>query len=70
MRHPKIIIAGLGVAIAAAAGGITAASAGGATASGTAPASAVAAVATVHTVPAAVAGQRESILVNAHGLPL
>jgi len=70
MRHPKIIIAGFGVAIAAAAGGITAASAGGATASTTAPASGAAAGATVHTVPAAVAGQRESILVNAHGLPL
>jgi predicted lipoprotein with Yx(FWY)xxD motif len=70
MRHPKIIIAGLGVAIAAAAGGITAASAGGATASSTAPASAGAAGATVHTVPAAVAGHQESILVSAHGLPL
>jgi len=70
MRHPKIIIAGLGVAIAAAVGGVTVASAGGSAAGDATPASPAATGATVRTVPAEVAGQRESILVDAHGRPL
>ena len=65
MRHPKIIIAGIALAAVAAGGGITAASA-----SGSPAASASAAPATVRTAPAAVAGKTETILVNAHGLPL
>ena len=71
MRHPRIVIAGLGAAALATAGGITAA----ATAS-TSPASAApspshsAAAATVRTAQAVVAGKTETILVNATGQPL
>jgi predicted lipoprotein with Yx(FWY)xxD motif len=64
MKRPRIIMAGVGLAALAAAGGITAASAGG-----TAAASATGA-ATVRTASAAVAGQTETILVNSQGLPL
>jgi predicted lipoprotein with Yx(FWY)xxD motif len=70
MRHPRMIIAGIGLAAVAAVGGVTAASAGGSSASSTASASPAAAVATVRTAPANVAGTSETILVNAHGLPL
>jgi predicted lipoprotein with Yx(FWY)xxD motif len=70
MRHPRIIIAGIGLAAVAAVGGVTAASAGGSTASSTPSASPAAATATVRTVRANVAGTSETILVNAHGLPL
>src|SRR6185437_9065023 len=71
MRHPRVIIAGIGLAAVAAAGGITAASAAGAPASSTPSATASATVtATVRTAPANVAGTSETILVNAHGLPL
>ena len=70
MRHPRIIIAGIGLAAVAAVGGVTAASAGGSTASSTPSASPAAGAATVRTVPANVAGTSETILVNAHGLPL
>ena len=65
MRHPKIIIAGIGLAVLAVGGGITAASA-----SGSPAASATAAPATVRTAPAAVAGKTETILVSGRGLPL
>lgn len=65
MRHPKIIIAGLGLAAVAAAGGITAASAGSSSAAG-----ASSAQATVHTARATVAGKTENILVDGRGLPL
>jgi predicted lipoprotein with Yx(FWY)xxD motif len=69
MRHPKLIIAGIGLAAVAAAGGVTAAAAGGPSASSsTAGHSATAA--TVRTVSATVAGKTETILVNSGGLPL
>ncbi len=75
MRNPKIVVAGIGLAAVAAVGGITAASASG---SGSAPPAArstpsagtAVAAATVRTAPAAVAGTNETILVDAHGLPL
>ena len=70
MRHPRIIIGGIGLAIVAAAGGVTAAAAG-ATPAASAPAAAHGAMAaTLRTAPVTVAGKTETILVNAHGLPL
>ena len=69
MRHPRIVIGGIGLAVVAAVGGVTAAAAGGSPTS--APAAGHSAMpATVRTVPASVAGKTETILVNAHGLPL
>jgi predicted lipoprotein with Yx(FWY)xxD motif len=69
MRHPKLIIAGIGLAAVAAAGGVAAAAAGGPSASSsTAGHSATAA--TVRTASATVAGKTETILVNSGGLPL
>ena len=65
MRHPKIIIASLGLAAVAAAGGITAASVGSSSAASVSPAQA-----TVHTARATVAGKAETVLVNRRGLPL
>src|SRR5258708_26833056 len=65
MRHPKIIIAGIGLAVVAVGGGISAASASGSPAASTSAASA-----TVRTASAAVGGQTETILVNNRGLPL
>jgi uncharacterized delta-60 repeat protein len=62
MRHPRTIIAGIGLA-AMAAGGVTAVSAGGSPAS-SAP-SAGTAAATVRTAPAAVGRSTGAILVNA-----
>jgi predicted lipoprotein with Yx(FWY)xxD motif len=70
MRHPRIIIAGIGLAAVAAAGGVTAASAAGSPASSTPSASASATAATVRTAPANVVGTTETILVTAQGLPL
>ena len=75
MRHPRIIVGGIGLAVVAAVGGVTAASAGSSPAASTRAASAPAAghgavTATVRTAPATVAGKAETILVNAHGLPL
>ena len=76
MRHPRIIIAGIGLAALAAVGGVIGATAGGSTASTasptrtTAPAVPGTAAATVHTAQAAVGGKSKTILVNAHGLPL
>lgn len=72
MRHPRVIIAGLGLGLAAVAavGGVTAASAGSSPASSPPAASRSTAAATVRTAPATVAGKTETILVNAHGLPL
>jgi predicted lipoprotein with Yx(FWY)xxD motif len=69
MRHPRVIIAGLGLAAVIAVGGVIAAS-GGSPASSTPSASPGAAAATVHAAPAAVAGKTETVLVNAQGLPL
>ena len=69
MRHPKLIIAGLGLAAVAAAGGVAAAAAGGPSA-GSPAAGHGATAATVRTASAAVAGTTETILVNSGGLPL
>jgi predicted lipoprotein with Yx(FWY)xxD motif len=70
MRHPKIIIAGIGLAaVAATAGGITAAAAGTSPASSTHSASQSSAT-TVRTASATVGGKTETILVNGRDLPL
>jgi predicted lipoprotein with Yx(FWY)xxD motif len=69
MRHPRIIIASIGLAAAAVIGGVTAAAASSSPASHSSTASQNAA-ATVHTVQASVAGKTETILVNEMGLPL
>ena len=69
MRHPKLIIAGIGLAAVAAAGGVTAAAAGGTSASNAAAGHSATAP-TVRTASAAVAGKTETILVNSGGLPL
>jgi predicted lipoprotein with Yx(FWY)xxD motif len=70
MRHPKLIIAGIGLAAVAAAGGATAAAAAGGPSAGNAATGHSAAAATVRTVSATVGGQTETILVNSGGLPL
>ncbi len=80
MRHPRIIIAGIGFAALAAIGGVTAASVSGSpansphsagqSAAGQSAAGQSAAAATVRTASAAVGGKSETILVNAQGLPL
>ena len=64
MKRPRIILAGVGLAALAAAGGITAASASGT------PAARATGPATVRTASATVAGKTETILVNRQGLPL
>jgi predicted lipoprotein with Yx(FWY)xxD motif len=69
MRHPKMIIAGIGLAIVATVGSVTAASAG-ATPAGSAPSAVHGAAPTVRTASVTVAGMTETILVNAGGLPL
>ena len=70
MRHPKFIIAGLGVALAAA-GGISAGLATGSAASSTRPAVTVPAAAlTVRVAHALVGGKTEAILTDGSGLPL
>jgi predicted lipoprotein with Yx(FWY)xxD motif len=69
MRHPRLIISGIGLAVVAAAGGVTAAAAASSPASSGHPAGQNAAT-TVRTASAAVAGKTETILVNARGLPL
>jgi predicted lipoprotein with Yx(FWY)xxD motif len=61
MRHPKLIIAGIGLAAVAAAGGSSASSS---------TAGHRATAATVRTASATVAGKTETILVNSGGLPL
>jgi predicted lipoprotein with Yx(FWY)xxD motif len=70
MRHPKLIIAGIGLAAVAAAGGVTAAAAAGGTSASSATTGHSATAATVRTASATVGGKTETILVNAHGLPL
>jgi predicted lipoprotein with Yx(FWY)xxD motif len=70
MRHPKLIIAGIGLAAVAAAGGATAAAAAGGPPAGHAATGHSAAAATVRTASATVVGQAETILVNSGGLPL
>ena len=69
MRHPKLIIAGIGLAAVAAVGGVTAAAAGGPSVSSS-TAGHTATAATVRTASATVAGKTETILVNPSGLPL
>jgi predicted lipoprotein with Yx(FWY)xxD motif len=70
MRHPRIIIASISLAAAAAiGGGVTAASATSSHASSR-PSTSQHATATVHTVQAAVGSKTETILVNRAGLPL
>ncbi len=70
MRHPRIIIAGIGAAVLATAGGITAATAGTSAATSAPVAGHSAAAATVRTAQAAVGGKMEAILVTATGQPL
>jgi predicted lipoprotein with Yx(FWY)xxD motif len=70
MRHPRIIIASISLATAAAiGGGVTAAAATSSHASSR-PAVSQHAAATVRTVQATVGGKTETILVNSQGLPL
>ena len=70
MRHPRIVIASISLAAAAAiGGGITAAAATGSPASSR-PAASQQAAATVRTAQATVAGKTETILVNSQGQPL
>ena len=75
MQHPRIMIASIGVAVVAAAGGITAASVGTSTASA-APAAShsatshSAAAATVRTAQVPVGGKMETILTTSTGQPL
>jgi len=83
MRHPKVIIASVGLAMAAAIGGVTATVASGSPASSAAPASTapassagpagsspVTGSAGVRTAQALVGGKTETILVDSRGLPL
>ena len=70
MRHPKLIIAGTGIAALAAALGATAAATTGGTYASYSTAGHSATAATVRTVSATVAGHTETILVNSGGLPL
>jgi predicted lipoprotein with Yx(FWY)xxD motif len=71
MKHPRIVIAGAGLAALAAAGGITAASASGSTPTIAASAASTSRTsATVRTASVTVAGKTETILVNQQGLPL
>ena len=70
MRHPRIIIASISLAAAAAiGGGVTAATAATSHAS-TRPVASQHAAATVRTVQATVGGKTETILVTSQGLPL
>lgn len=76
MNRPAIIVASVGVAVLAAAGGITAAAASSTPAASTAPAASStragsgAAGATVRTAKATVGGKAETILVTRQGMPL
>ena len=70
MPHPRVMIAGIGVAVLAAAGGITAAAVGTSTASAAPAASHSATAATVRTAQVPVGGQPETILTTATGQPL
>jgi predicted lipoprotein with Yx(FWY)xxD motif len=71
MRHPKLIIAAVGLAAVAAVGGVAAAAAAaGGTYASYSTTGHSAAAATVHTASVTVAGKTETILVNSGGLPL
>ena len=70
MRHPKLIIAGIGLAaVAATGGGIAAAATTGGTYTSNAT-TGHSATATVRTASVTVAGKTETILVNSGGQPL
>ena len=71
MQHPKVMIAGIGVAVLAAGGGITAAAVGTSTTASAAPATSHSVAATsVRTASVLVGGKMETILTTATGLPL
>jgi predicted lipoprotein with Yx(FWY)xxD motif len=74
MRHPKLIIAGIGVALAAAEGATAAVATSSAASStppaATAPAAAPGTAATVRIAHALVGGRTEAILADANGRPL
>src|SRR6266851_3072736 len=70
MRRPRIIIAGLGLAAVAAAGGITAAATAGSPAGSARAAAHGTVAATARAATVTVAGKTETVLVNAGGLPL
>ena len=71
MQHPKVMIAGIGVAVLAAGGGITAAAVGTSTTASAAPATSHSVAATsVRTASVLVGGKMEPILTTATGLPL
>jgi predicted lipoprotein with Yx(FWY)xxD motif len=70
VRHPRIIIAGISLAAAAAIGGGISAAAATSSHASSQPATAQHSAATVRTVQAAVGGKTETILVNSQGLPL
>jgi predicted lipoprotein with Yx(FWY)xxD motif len=73
MRHPKLIIVGIGVALAAAGGAYAALAASSAASTppvATAPPAAPGGSATVRIANALVVGKTEAILTNASGLPL
>ena len=70
MRHPRIIIASISLAAAAAIGGGVTAAAATTSHASSMPATAQHAAAAVRTVQAAVGGKTETVLVTSQGLPL
>src|SRR6201996_4134778 len=70
MHHPRIMIAGIGVTVLAAAGGITAAAVDTSTASAAPAAGHSAAATSVRTAQVPVGGKMETILTTATGQPL
>ena len=70
MRHPRIIIASVSLAAAAAIGGSITAAAATSSHASSRPAASQQATATVHTVQATVGNKTETILVTSAGLPL
>jgi predicted lipoprotein with Yx(FWY)xxD motif len=70
MRHPRIIIASISLAAAAAIGGGITAAAATSSPAGSRPAASQHATATVRTAQATVGGKTETILVSPQGLPL
>ncbi len=71
MQHPRIMIAGIGVAVLGAAGGVTAAAVGTSTTASAAPAASHSAAATtVRTAQVPVGGKLQTILTSATGQPL
>src|SRR3954447_26905096 len=70
MQHPRIIAAAVGVAVVAAVGGVAVAESGGSSSSSTATPTQSAPADMVRTMQASVAGQSETILIDATGMPL